>query len=60
MDSAEFPTGLLAESENMSAWQVDEPDGERTYHLELSQVTLHFFREEWEEFMSLMHSLVSD
>ena len=60
MDSAEFPTGLLAESENMSAWQVDEPDGERTYHLELSHVTLHFFREEWEEFMELMRSLGSD
>ncbi|MCH2539209.1 MAG: hypothetical protein MK000_02495 [Anaerolineales bacterium] len=60
MDSNEFPTGLLAESQNMSVWQVDEPDGERTYHLELGQATLHFFREEWEEFMELMRSLGSD
>ena len=44
----------------MSVWQVDEPDGERTYHLELGQATLHFFREEWEEFMELMRSLGSD
>ncbi len=60
MDSTEFPTALLGESENMSAWQVDEADGERTYHLELSQVTLHFFREEWEEFLGLVRSIVSE
>ena len=60
MDSNEFPTALLVESENMSAWHVDEPDGERTYHLELSQVTLHFFREEWEEFLELVRSIGSE
>lgn len=54
MEPTEFPTVLLAESENMSAWQVDEPDGESTYHLELNQVTLHFFREEWKEFLQLV------
>jgi hypothetical protein len=25
-----------------------------TYHLELGTVTVHFFREEWEEFLALM------
>ena len=33
------------------------PDGETTYHLELNNVTLHFFREEWDEFLELARSL---
>ena len=60
MDSTEFPTALLAESENMSAWQVDEPDGETTYHLELNQVTMHFLLEEWDEFLGLVRLIRSD
>ena len=45
---------VLAESENFSLWRAEEPDGETTYHLELGTVTVHFFREEWEEFLELM------
>ena len=45
---------VLAESENFSLWRAEEPDGEMTYHLELGTVTVHFFREEWEEFLALM------
>jgi hypothetical protein len=45
---------VLAETENFSLWRADEPDGETTYHLELGTVTLHFFREEWEEFLGLI------
>jgi hypothetical protein len=45
---------VLAETENFSLWRADEPDGETTYHLELGPVTLHFFREEWEEFLELI------
>ena len=44
----------LSESENFSLWRADEPDGETTYHLELGAVTVHFFREEWEEFLGLI------
>jgi hypothetical protein len=47
----------LAETENLSAWQAAEPDGETTYHLELGSVTVHFFREEWEEFLQLVRQL---
>jgi hypothetical protein len=47
----------LAETENMSAWQAEEPDGETTYHLELGSVTVHFFREEWDEFLQLMRQI---
>lgn len=47
----------LAETENLSAWQAEEPDGETTYHLELGSVTVHFFREEWEEFLQLLRQI---
>jgi hypothetical protein len=47
----------LAETESYLAWKADEPDEETTYHLELNNVTLHFFKEEWDEFLELIHSL---
>lgn len=50
-------TQTIAETENYMAWQAKEPDGETTYHLELNNVTLHFFQEEWEEFLELVRSL---
>jgi hypothetical protein len=50
-------TETLAETESYLAWKADEPDGETTYHLELNNVTLHFFKEEWDEFLELIHSL---
>lgn len=51
-------TVTLAETENYMAWKADEPDGEITYHLELNNVTLHFFTEEWEEFLELAKNLL--
>jgi hypothetical protein len=50
-------TENLAETENYLVWQADEPDGEITYHIELNNITLHFFKEEWDEFLELVHSL---
>ncbi|NPA06952.1 MAG: JHBP domain-containing protein [Chloroflexi bacterium] len=50
----------LAETKNYQAWRAQEPDGEVTYHLELGQVTVHFFEEEWREFLDLMRKLVRD
>ena len=43
----------IAETESYLAWRAEEPDGETTYHLELNNVTIHFFTEEWEEFKEL-------
>ena len=57
-DSPTPETDVIAETENYLAWSADEPDGETTYHLELNNVTLHFFREEWEELLELMRALV--
>ncbi len=55
----DFKTDILAETENMhyQVWKADEPDGETTYHLELNNVTIHFFTEEWEEFLKLVRML---
>jgi len=50
-------TETLAETENYLIWQADEPDGETTYHIELNNVTIHFFQEEWDEFIKLMRGL---
>ncbi len=51
-------TEMIAETENYIAWLAEEPDGEVTYHLQLNNVTIHFFREEWDEFLELVRSLV--
>ena len=45
---------------NYLAWRADEPDGESTYHLELNNVTLHFFKEEWQEFLKLAEIVVDE
>ena len=51
-------TELITETENYLAWRVEEPDGEITYHLQLNNVTVHFFQEEWNELLALMRALV--
>lgn len=50
-------TETLAETENFLAWKAEEPDGETTYHIELNNVTVHFFEEEWQEFLELIREL---
>lgn len=54
---SEPQTETLAETDNFMVWRADEPDGETTYHLELNNVTVHFFQEEWEEFLELARIL---
>jgi len=53
----ETQTQTLAETDNYMVWKAEEPDGETTYHIELNSVTLHFFEEEWGEFVELVQSL---
>jgi hypothetical protein len=50
-------TETIAETENFLAWRAEEPDGEVTYHIELNNVTVHFFNEEWNEFIELIRGL---
>ena len=59
-DNRELKTQTIAETENYQAWQAEEPDGETTYHLELNNVTLHFFQEEWDELLALARDLVRE
>jgi hypothetical protein len=56
-DILEPKTSEIAQTENYLAWSADEPDGETTYHLELGNVTIHFFTEEWREFLELIRSI---
>jgi hypothetical protein len=56
-NETEPKTETLAETESYLAWKAEEPDGETTYHLELNNVTMHFFKEEWDEFIELVRSL---
>ena len=60
MEHEEPVTTTIAETENYLAWRADEPDGESTYHLELNNVTLHFFTEEWQEFLKLTEIIVDE
>lgn len=53
-------TDTISETDNYMAWRAEEPDGEITYHLELNNITIHFFTEEWEEFMALVRTIVRD
>jgi len=50
-------TETITETDNLLAWKAEEPDGETTYHIELNNVTVHFFEEEWKEFLQLVRNL---
>lgn len=53
-DLPNIPVETIAETENYTVWQATEPDGEATYHLELGEVTVHYFGEEWNDFVQLI------
>jgi hypothetical protein len=55
-DKNDITTETMAETANYLAWKAKEPDGETTFHLELGTLTLHFFAEEWSEFLELMQA----
>ncbi len=52
-------TQTIVETDQYIVWKSDEPDGESVYHIEVNNVTLHFFKEEWEEFLELMKLLLN-
>lgn len=59
MEENDIPIQTIAETDNYEVWSAREPDGEYTFHLELGTVTLHFFREEWEELLALMEEALA-
>jgi hypothetical protein len=56
--SEPIETETLAETSNYIAWRASEPDEELTFHIEIGGVTLHFFEEEWAEFLDLVRALI--
>jgi hypothetical protein len=56
-DAPEIKTETIADTDNYLVYSAEEPDGETTWHVELGTVTLHFFREEWQEFLELMSQI---
>jgi hypothetical protein len=50
-------TETLAETENFFVWKAEEPDGEVTYYLQLDRATIHFFQEEWDEFLDFIKTI---
>jgi len=51
-------TETIAETDRYIAWCAMEPDNEKTFHLELNNITVHFFEEEWQEFTKLIKAIV--
>jgi len=59
MADTESPkTNTVVETDQYIIWKSDEPDGETVYHVEVNNVTVHFFKEEWEEFLELMRMML--
>lgn len=45
----------LGESENYTIWVSNESDlNEVIYHIEIDNITVHLFEDEWEEFADVM------
>ncbi len=55
-----IPTDMIAETENYAIWRSQEPDGETVHHVEINNVTVHFFNEEWQEFLQLIEALSNE
>jgi hypothetical protein len=56
----DIPIETIAETPNYTIWTADEPDDEKTFHLELGPVTAHFFTEEWQEFVELIREAAKE
>ncbi len=50
---------IVVETENYSIWKAEEPDGEVSYNLQLNNVTINMFQEEWNEFHDLVTQLLA-
>lgn len=57
MSKDDAATTVLSETDNYVIYSAEEFEGETTYHVELDKVTLHFFKEEFEEFLKLVKAV---
>jgi len=54
----ETKINMIVEQDDYLLYSADEPDGETTYHLQINNVTLHFFNEEWMETLDFLSEVV--
>jgi len=57
-DSDDTKITTLVETEDSFFYTAEEPDGEITYHLQINNVTLHFFMEEWQSALDFLKRVV--
>jgi len=48
----------IVDTEDCFLYTAEEPDGELTYHLQINNVTLHFFTEEWQSTLEFLNKVV--
>ena len=58
MAQVDFKTEEIAKTEQFMVWKAYEPDEEVTYHVEFGQITVHFYKEEWDEFLEFISEFV--
>jgi hypothetical protein len=56
MDETKLTT--LVETDDSFFYTAEEPDGEVTYHLQINNVTIHFFMEEWQSALEFLKKVV--
>lgn len=58
MDDNGTSIQALYEGENFSIYRVEDLDGDVGFDVTLfDSITLHFLKEEWNEFLGVMHNL---
>ena len=50
----------IVETDDNYFYTANEPDGEITYHLQMNNVTLHFFTEEWQAALTFLEQVVAE
>jgi len=50
----------IVDGDDCFAYIAEEPDGENTYHLQINNVTMHFFNEEWQVALDFLKKLVKE
>jgi hypothetical protein len=57
-ESDETKLTTLVETDDSFFYTAEEPDGEVTYHLQINNVTIHFFMEEWQSALEFLKKVV--
>jgi len=51
---------VIAETNNYIAWKGEDPDSEVSYHIEVGNVMITFYTEEWIEMLDLMRNITKE